>query len=245
MLSRSRFVIIGVVTLLLGLLIAFPARVANHWFMPAGVAISGIDGTIWSGHALEGEIGGIYVRNLNWQMHPWALFTGELAYSIEADAVPGFVNGNVAIGIGGSAALRDLTASVSLQSVQSIVGMPGLGGTANLQFERLVIEDGIPVAADGTLEIANLVAPLVQPASVGGFRAEFLTQDSGILASVEDTDAVIELAGSLTVSSDRAYQFIAQVAPKDTTPANLREQMRFLGTPNERGQYEMRLEGQL
>jgi general secretion pathway protein N len=245
MLTRSRFVIIGVVTLLLGLLIIFPARVAHHWITPAGVAISGIQGSIWHGHALEGEIGGIYVRNLNWRMQPWHLFTGELAYSVEADTVSGFVNGDVAIGIGGSASLRNLTASLSLRSMQSIVGMPGLDGTANLQFERLVIENGIPVAADGTLEVANLLAPLIHRSSVGGFRAEFFTQDSGIVASVEDTDAVVELAGSLSVSSDRTYQFLAQVAPKNTTPANLREQMRFLGTPNERGQYELRLEGQL
>jgi len=245
MLTRSRYVIIGVITLLLGLLVIFPARVAHHWFTPTGVAISGIQGSIWRGHALEGEIGGIYVRNLNWRMQPLQLFTGELAYSIDADAVPGFVNGDVAIGVAGSASLRNLTASLSLQSMQSIIGMPGLDGTANLQFERLVLEDGIPVAADGTLEITNLLAPLIHRSSVGGFRAEFFTQESGIIASVEDTDAVVELAGSLSVSSDRTYQFLAQVAPKNTTPANLREQMRFLGTPNERGQYELRLEGQL
>ena len=245
MLTRSRFVIIGVITLVLGLLIIFPARVAHHWFTPEVVAISGIQGSIWRGHALEGEIGGIYVRNLNWRMRPWQLFTGELAYDIEADAVSGFVNGEVAIGVGGSASIRNLTASMSLQSMQSIVGMPGLDGTANLQFERLVFENGIPVAAVGTLEVANLVAPLIHRSSVGGFRAEFFTQESGIVASVEDTDAVVDLAGSLSVSLDRTYQFLAQVAPKGTTPASLREQMRFLGTPNERGQYELRLEGQL
>jgi len=245
MLTRSRFVIIGVITLVLGLLIIFPARVAHHWFTPEVVAISGIQGSIWRGHALEGEIGGIYVRNLNWRMRPWQLLTGELAYDIEADAVSGFVNGEVAIGVGGSASIRNLTASMSLQSMQSIVGMPGLDGTANLQFERLVFENGIPVAAVGTLEVANLVAPLIHRSSVGGFRAEFFTQESGIVASVEDTDAVVDLAGSLSVSLDRTYQFLAQVAPKGTTPANLREQMRFLGTPNERGQYELRLEGQL
>jgi general secretion pathway protein N len=245
MLTRSRFVIIGVITLLLGLLVIFPARVAHHWFTPAGVAISGIQGSIWRGHALEGEMGGIYVRNLNWRMRPWQLFTGELAYSVEADALSGFINGDVAIGVGGSASIRNLTASLSLQSVQSIVRMSGLDGTANLQFERLVFENGIPVAADGTLEVANLLAPLIHRSPVGGFRAEFFTQESGVMASVEDTDAIVDLAGSLSVSADRTYRFLAQVAPKSTTPEDLREQMRFLGTPNERGQYELRLEGQL
>ncbi len=245
MLSRSRYVIIGVITLVLGLLVVFPARVAHRWFTPSGVAISGIQGSIWGGHALEGEIGGIYVRNLNWSMQPLALFTGELAYRIEADAAPGFVNGEVAIGIGGSASLRDLTASLSLQSIQSIVGMPGLGGTVNMQFEQLVFDSGIPVAADGKLEITNLLAPLIHRSSVGGFRAEFFTQESGVIASVEDADAVVELAGSLSLLPDRTYQFTAQVAPKNTTPEKLREQMRFLGTANDRGQYELRLEGQL
>ncbi len=245
MLTRSRFVIIGVITLLLGLIIVFPARVAHHWFTPSSVAISGIQGSIWRGNAREGEIGGIYVRNLNWRMQPWHLFTGELAYIIEADAVPGFVNGDVAIGIGGSASVRNLTASLSLQSLQSIIGMPGLGGTANLKFERLVFENGVPLVADGTLDIVNLLAPLIHRSSVGSFRAEFFTQESGIMASVEDTDAVVQLAGSLSLSSDRTYQFLAQVAPKSTTPENLREQMRFLGTPNDRGQHELRLEGQL
>jgi len=245
MLTRSRFVIIGVITLLLGLVVIFPARVAHHWFTPAGVAISGIQGSIWRGHALEGEMGGIYVRNLNWRMRPWQLFTGELAYSVEADALSGFINGDVAIGVGGSASIRNLTASLSLQSVQSIVRMSGLDGTANLQFERLVFENGIPVAADGTLEVANLLAPLIHRSPVGGFRAEFFTQESGVMASVEDTDAIVDLAGSLSVSADRTYRFLAQVAPKSTTPEDLREQMRFLGTPNERGQYELRLEGQL
>jgi hypothetical protein len=44
---------------------------------------------------------------------------------------------------------------------------------------------------------------------------------------------------------DRTYQFVGQVAPIDRTPSELRDQMRFLGSPNERGNYEVRLEGQL
>ncbi|MDH3751514.1 MAG: type II secretion system protein N, partial [Gammaproteobacteria bacterium] len=95
------------------------------------------------------------------------------------------------------------------------------------------------------LEVADLVAPMVHRSSIGGYRAEFFTQDSGVMASVEDTDGVIDLAGSLQISSDRSYQFIAQLAPKNNTPASVRQQMTFLGSANERGQHELRLEGQL
>jgi general secretion pathway protein N len=245
MIARYRYVIIGVITLIVGLLVVFPARIAYQWFAPQGIALSGIEGSIWSGQAREGEVGGVYLQDVNWRMRPLALFTGKLGYALEADAASGFVDGAVALGLGGTAELTDLTASLSLQALQETIGMPGLSGMVNLQFERLVFDDGIPVAADGNLQVADFRAPLIHRAAIGGFRADFFTQDSGVMASVEDTDAVVDLAGSLSLSPDRTYQFLAQVAPKADTPAELREQMRFLGTANERGQYELRLEGQL
>lgn len=245
MISRYRYVIIGMITLIVGLLVIFPARVAYQWFAPQGIALSGIEGSIWSGQAREGEVGGVYLRNVNWRMHPLALFTGKLGYGLEADAASGFVDGDVAIGLGGKAELSDLTASLSLQALQETIGMPGLSGMATIQFERLVFDNGIPIAADGTLQVADLRAPMIYRAAIGGFRADFFTQDTGVMASVEDTDAILDLAGSLSLSADRTYQFLAQIAPKADTPDQLREQMRFLGSANDRGQYELRLEGQL
>lgn len=243
--NRNRLILVGVVTFIVGILSMFPARVAYHWFAPPGVALSGIDGTVWHGTAHAGQTGGLYLRNLSWRMHPAALLTGRIGYGLEADASSGFLTTNVALGLGGGAALTDLNASLSLESLQQFVRMPGLGGALTLRFDRLDLEDGLPVVAEGTAEIANLRAPLVHRGSIGGFRAEFLTQDAGIVASIEDTDASIDLAGSLTIAADRTYQFIGKVAPTGKTPAELREQMAYLGTPDDRGQFDVRLEGQL
>jgi general secretion pathway protein N len=242
---RSRLAIIGLAVLLIGLLARFPARIAYDWVSPPGVAIAGIEGTVWSGRAREGQVAGLYLRDINWRMRPAAIFAGRLGYAVEANAASGFASANVSLGAGGSAALENLTASLSLQALQHIVGMPGLDGAVSLQFERLEFENTLPVAADGVLEVANLRAPMVHRSTLGGFRAEFFTQDTGIVGSVEDVDAVIDLAGSLSLGSDRSYQFIGQVAPTASTPSELRDQMRFLGTPNERGNYQVRLEGQL
>ena len=241
----SRLLIVGMVTLLTGIIVMFPARVAYHWASPPGVAIAGIDGTIWNGRAQEGEVAGLYLRNIGWRMKPLALFTGRLALAVEADTASGFINSDVALGAGGRAALENLTASLSLQTLQEILGMPGLDGAASLRFQRLEFEDGLPVAANGALEVVDVRVPIVHRAPLGGFRAEFFTQDTGIVASVEDADAVVDLAGTVSLGLDRTYQFIGQVAATSETPTDLRDQMRFLGTPNERGMYEIRLEGQL
>ena len=125
--------------------------------------------------------------------------------------------------------------------------MPGLAGNSSLQFERIVIRDGLPTEVEGTFAVAALVAPMIDSnrAPLGSYRAEFMTTESGVVASVEDSAAVFDLAGSLTLSPDRSFLFLGQVASTNETPEKLRNQLRFLGTPNERGQHEIRFEGSL
>jgi general secretion pathway protein N len=243
--TRRRLIIAGLITLIAGLIIMFPARVAYNWFAPAGVAINGIRGTIWSGAAGHVSANGVYVGNLRWRIKPLRLFTGKLAYKIEGRPASGFLEGNAAVGFGGRIYLEDLTGSLPVQGFERSTGMRGLAGTANIHFERLVIDAGLPIAAIGTVDVVGLLLPLVDQSPLGGFHAEFFTQEDGIVASIEDVESVIELAGSLTLTNDRKYQFLGQVAAKADTPPQLRQQLRFLGSANDRGQYELRLEGQL
>ena len=62
---------------------------------------------------------------------------------------------------------------------------------------------------------------------------------------IEDTAGVFDLAGSLNIYADGRYEFRGLVAANDRTSDKLRGQLRFLGSPNERGQHEIRLEGSL
>ena len=118
--SRSRLLIIGAVIFVIGLIAMFPARVAYNWASPPGAAIAGIEGTIWRGRALEGQVAGLYLRDIGWRMRPLALFKGQLAYAVEAEAASGFASANVALGAGGRATLEDLTASLSLQALHQV-----------------------------------------------------------------------------------------------------------------------------
>ena len=243
--SRRTLILAGAATAVVGLLIMFPARVAYRWFAPPTASLSGIDGTLWHGSARQAIVNGVYLRDLQWRIRPLLLFTARLSYALEARPASGFVETNVAAGLGGSVAFGDLNASVPLEAFAPALGIQGLRGSASLQFERLTFADGVPVAADGSLALQNLVLPQVSRSSIGGYRGDFFTEDDGVAASVEDTDGVLDLAGSLKLSRDRSYQLIAQVAPKASTPESISRQLRVLGSPNARGQHELRLEGQL
>lgn len=244
-LTRGKLIGVGFATLVLGLVLMFPARVAYLWFAPPGTTLSGIGGTVWSGRASQASVQGFYLQGLSWEFRPLALVKGRLAFAIEGTPASGFVEATVSVGFSETLQLENLRGSVPLQSLERIARMPGLRGNASVQFERLAFRDGLPVAVDGVLTVSSLVAPKIYRGSIGGYRAEFFTQNTGVMASVEDTDGVVDLAGSLQIQADRTYRFIAQLAPKASTPDNLRRQMQFLGSPNERGQHQMRLEGQL
>lgn len=187
---------------------------------------------------------GIYLLNPGWRMKPYYLVLGKLAYSIEGSAGPGFINTDVAVSFGGTVTMTDLTGSLPLQFLEKSASLPGLAGNVTLRFEHLQLVDGLPVAADGYVEVLDLMIPVVHQSSIGGYRADFFTQQDEVVASIEDTDGVVDIAGSLRIAADRSYRFLGRVAAKPETPDTMRQQMRLLGSVDERGQYELRLEGQ-
>lgn len=243
--TKRGLLLIAVLTVAIALVVKFPARVVYQWAAPAGIAASGIHGSAWRGHADALSINGVYLANVSWRLLPLRLFTGAASYRIKGSPVSGFIEGEVGFGFGGRVNGANVVASLPLQLFAQSLKINGLSGEASVRFDRVRLKDGLPVAADGTIEVNNLVAPRLSRNSIGGYRAEFFTGNDGVTATVEDTDGVVDLAGSLQINDDRSYQFLGKVVAKPEAPATLRRQLEYLGSPNERGQRELRLEGTL
>lgn len=241
--GHRRWLVAGLAAFVIGLVTLFPARVAWEWFAPPGIALSGIDGSVWRGSASEASAHGLYLRELAWRMNPGALLTGRLAYHVEGAPGGGALAADVAVTAGGRVRITDLTGTVPLPLIEALAGVPGMGGYAQATLATLEIAEGVPVAADGLVEVTNLVLPFVAPTSLGGYRAEFQTREDGIVAAVRDAGGVVDLAGQLTLGRDREYEFLGYVAPTGDTPPGLVQQLQYLGSPNTQGQYELRLSG--
>lgn len=241
--TRRGLITVAVATFLIGLLVLFPARVAYHWFAPPGIAVSNISGTVWSGSAAEASINQLYLHELQWRFNPSSLLSGGFGFHLEARPVSGFVDGVVIAGFGSSIKIQDLTASLPLEVLGSALQVGGLRGSASLQFDNLKFDQETLLEADGTLTVGNVTVPLIARETLGGYRAEFNTQEDGVNASIEDTDAVVDLAATLVIRPDRSYDFEGLIVPKPTTPSSILQQMEFLGPANDRGQREIRLGG--
>lgn len=241
----KRYVIAGLLVFLVVLLVTFPARVAYRWFSPPDLQLSGISGSIWSGTATEGLAGGAYIRDISWRLQPMALFTGKLAFTTSSKPASGTMVTDVAVGLGGILSLANLSGSVPLDLVHPALQQNGINGDLSLRFDKLVIENGLPVAADGEVTVANLYAPDLSAGILGDFRAIFQTTDRGISGSIDDVSGVLDVSGVITISTDRNYSLIGEVAARPAAPPSIEQQLRFLGSADERGLRPFRFEGQL
>lgn len=243
--SLKALISIGVAAFLVGIVTMLPARVVYHWIQPPGVAVSGIQGTAWNGKIAEMTVNGVYLSKIEWRLQPSSLLVAKLKYELEAEPAGGFFESLLAVGVSGDVELQQMSASLPLASVAGATGIRGLTGLVSLQMETLTIEDGFIGEADGTVRVANVRLPLIGTQNLGGYEAVLTSQDDGLLASVEDTDGIVDIAGALQISPDRSYSFVAAVAAKPDTPDNIAQRLQFLPPATSAGKRELRLEGKL
>lgn len=244
--GKKRFIILGVVTLVIGIVTMFPARSAYSLFAPPGIQLSGIGGTIWSGTASEGLAGGIYLQNLSWKFKPLSLFTAQLAFSTKFDPASGFVDADVAVSPGGSITLSAISGEVPVNLLHSVAPpLRGIQGMIGLQLEQVIIDGGVPTTIEGIVTVSGLTASMLSRAPIGNFDATFSTDTDGIKGIVKDVSGVLAVNGVLTISGNRAYSLVGQVATRPATPSAIVQQLQMLGSTDAEGYREFRIEGQL
>lgn len=235
----------GLAALLLGLLVTMPARVAYHWFAPDELALAGIAGSAWNGSAAAADAAGLYVADLRWDFHPTALLTGKAAWLLSARPPGGSLQTEVSVGATGNVVLRDVDATLPLSLLDGIAPLAGVDGNVDARLGRVDFHDGLPTTAEGTIHISNLVLRALSRRPVGDYRAILSTEDGEIIADVEDTAGMLDLAGTALLRQDRSFILTGGVAATgDASPA-IGEQLQFLGSPDADGRRPFRFEGSL
>src|SRR4030095_1739814 len=159
-------VALGIAAFLLFALVTLPAATVLSYFHPPGVTLSGVSGTIWNGRAQAVRSGTTHVGSVEWDLDILALFTGKLGADVKVTRTDGFAQGSIALSAA-RVTLRGLNASLPLSALPPNLLRGGWTGTARLQLTQLALENAWPVAATGTIEVADLVGPATRPAALG------------------------------------------------------------------------------
>ncbi len=240
-----KLLLVGAATLLVGLIVMFPARVAYHWFVPAEVRLSSIEGTLWNGRAATADVAGIFLGNLRWSFRPLSLLRGRIAYALAAEPAGGFLEADVAVSLLGTAYIDSLNAALPLAALQGALRLDDIGGDISLQLSDILIEDGVPRRAQGRVAVANLLVRALAPGPLGDYEADIQTSDGNIIGSVSDLRGMLKVAGTVSLDETGGYALVGLVGPTASAAESVNQQLRFLGSPDARGLREFRIEGAL
>lgn len=247
MFSRRVMLAAGAAAFLLGMVAAFPARLAYAWFAPDVLRLDGVEGSLWNGRASAADIGGLYAAPLTWDLHPGSFLTGKLGARIEAELARGQLRGDVAVGPG-VVVLRDVEATLALASLAGLLPVRGVEGRLSAELERARLESGWPVALIGELSVANLVYRPSGTNPLGNYRVSFTEEDAGeetLRGAVVDEGGALEVAGTLVLNADRSYELSGRVRARPEAPRPLADSLQFLGAPEADGMRRFALSGRL
>jgi general secretion pathway protein N len=243
--SLRTLVIAGMATLVVALLIAFPARLAWQWIAPSGVALQGISGSVWNGQAREASAGGLYLADVRWRFRPFAILAGRIEYAVSAAPVAGFIEADVSILAGGTTGLENVAASLPIAALGPFIEVTGLDGEVHLEIDRLLLRGGLPIDADGRVALSGLIIRPLAPSVLGDFQASVATADGVVRGTVEDLSGVLDVTGAVELRPDRSYSFTGLIATRPGAPHEVDRQLQYLGSADAEGRRSFRLEGQL
>jgi general secretion pathway protein N len=241
----KHYIFPGAFVFLAVLITTFPARVAYNWFAPPDIVLTGVEGSVWNGVASEGVAAGAYIKKLEWSVEPKTLLTGKLSFKLSAEPGAGKINANVTVGLNNSLVLTDLIGTLPLDIVHQAFQQEGIRGDLSLNFEKVVVENGLPVDVSGNVTVANFYEPGLSASKIGDFKAEFQSENGNIIGSIDDISGILNVEGTITLSPNRSYSIIGNVAARPNAPPSVNQRLQFLGSADERGFRPFRFEGSL
>ena len=230
-------------------LVAFlPASVLLR-FLPAGVSLSGVQGTVWRGQADVLAIRGQPVGALRWSNRPWRLLGLKLDYAVQYLPEGGQVDLDVTLHGPHRIDLGNARGTLPIMALDGLLGPPGWKATAELDVDRLSLVDGFPASAAGILVLRDLTAPGERGVHIGSFE---LTLGEGAVGSDSIAGRLRDLGSgpmrvraTLELKPDRSYLLSGEVAAGPDAGAVIQRTLRFLGPEDSLGRRPFTVEGTL
>jgi general secretion pathway protein N len=230
------------------------SRLPASWVLPgpqSGVTCSDADGTIWNGTCNGLTVQQQPVGDLSWEVHASRLLAGKLNADILITRPAGAAQGNVEVGLDKIISARDIKVDLPLD--QALVAalppnLQGLRGKIHAELAHVRVEGQTLKlkAIEGVVEAQDLTDgegrsaqrwgsySLTFPPSTGGDPVGQLRDLGGGPLAVE---------GSLRLTPEPGYDLEGLVKARPTAPAELAQDIQFLGSPDAQGRRPFGLSG--
>ncbi|EKE85210.1 type II secretion system protein N [Idiomarina xiamenensis] len=246
--SRARIALLtllALLTFMLGILSYMPATVLQWLPTSAQIQYRGLQGSIWQGRVLQLQTPWLNLRNVSWQLSPWALLTGRAALDIEVP-VDNPVSGQLSVALSlGQVTVEqaDLSGDIAMVAAQLPLRLPlPVSGSWHLQVSEYQLEDWRNGAAvcdtlNARLQGEQLALQVNQQwQNLGNYQLQLSCRDDRALQ--------LEMADNnplgLTVSGFIKPPQIAlqgHLQPTSDVPTAISDLLPYIGKPDAQGRY--------
>lgn len=236
------------------LIATMPATLVLHWAEPAlarlpqKLLLQGVDGTLWSGRAVQASLRGIPLGALQWDISPWSLFIGRFTVELKLNNADDYLDGELSSSFdGGRVQLREVKGQLPALLMKSFV--PSLpivpSGSLAVNMDEAVLEAARLRSLTGRIvwNRGGVTAPLAL--EFGDLLAEFSSNENGISGSIKDSGGPLQLAAELKLGADGSYTLTGKSAARSGAAPALATSLSLLGQPDAQGMIPFRFNGHL
>ena len=229
------------------LLSQVPARAISS-VLPDDVTLTGISGTIWSGHAarawVEIDRQPLMLGRVQWQLQPWRILWGA-PLSLSSVWGQQALRAQLSYRPDGSIVLQDASFSVSTQLFKAFFPLY-LGGALSGEFAQIAIDEGHVINAEGVVRLLRGVwTARSGNIPLGDYQIDFSSADSagvGTVGALKTIAGSLELSGSLSATLTD-YQIAVEATGPVARDESFRQAMSMIAMPNQDG-FSVSLTGQ-
>ena len=237
-----------VITLVL-LVVLAPARVLYWLPLPANMVLNELDGSLWDGRAGTLQLDGVWLNNVQWQLQPLALLSGQLSVAITVPVAANSISGEALVSSGfGGLQVSHLQADGQLAALLQLANtqLPLKSqGNWQLDISDFKVSDPNPTQWCNVLKgnaTGRNIQVLVNGAwqSLGDFPVGLGCADSGAvtLSMTGDNNLGLALEGAI---NSQDIDINGTVRPNARTPEGLAKLFEYLGQPDSQGRYSFSL----
>lgn len=243
--KRGAYIAAGVAAFVVFLVAMMPAtQLARR--LPAGVALAGVGGTIWSGQARSLTVQGRALGAFRWSCRPWRLLL--LQWSCHATLAPpgGEVSGELSGDFGDEVVGEEIAGRLPISLFEGIATPRGWTGELELDISELRLVERRPAAASGTLYLRSLRAPGPGGQALGDFElvvGEGTVGGAALKGRLRDLGGPLHVRGAIELAADGSYLLTGDAAPGPGAGPAIFDTLGFLGPPDSQGRRPFTIEG--
>jgi general secretion pathway protein N len=222
-----RISILAILAFAVIILVRLPASWVKG-FVPAGVTCTDLAGTVWDGSCTGFVYNGSPLGNLDWELHPLALFRGKVAAFVDLTRGENFIRGEVEVGSGGTYVARDLQAQMPLDPPMLPQLPSGYSGNLSVNLEYLKVEKNLIAAIEGQVQGTSLYSKADRVA-LGGYAVTFPKAAAGAepVGQVSSLEGPLDFEGTLKLTRAPGWEVHGKVRTKPETPQGIVEALKF------------------